>query len=103
KDLGVFTINNANQGSVVKVSGSGMLTFKLIQQPVTARKCTQITIRDKNNTIIKTISNPTARAITWTTSAPTSDTFYVVKFVFAKTYNTDYSHVWANPIFVDRL
>jgi len=103
KDLGVFTLNNAVQGSVIRVTGSDTLTFNLIQQPVSGRKCTQITIRDKNNSIVKTISNPAASETTWFTLVPTSDTFYVVKFVFAKKDNTDYSHVWANPIFIDRI
>lgn len=103
KDLGVFALNDAAQGSVIPVSGSGNLTFKLIQQPVTGRKCTQITIRDKDNTVIYTVSNPTSTETYWTTSAPAVDNFYVVKFVFSKTDDTDYSHVWANPIFVDRI
>lgn len=103
KDLGVFALNNASQGSVIQVSSSGSLSFKLVQQPVTGRKCTQITIRDKNNTILRTISNPTATETYVTLPAPTSNNFYVVKFVFAKTDNTDYSHVWANPIFVKKI
>jgi hypothetical protein len=35
-------------------------------------------------------------------SAPSSDTFHVVKMVFAKTDDSDCSHVWCNPVFVDR-
>lgn len=45
--------------------------------------------------MLRTISNPTATEMCWTISAPTSDTFYIVKLVFAKTDDSDHSYAWA--------
>lgn len=108
KDLGVFSLNGFAQGSVVQVTGSNTLTFRLIQQPVSGRRCVGITIRDSNNTVIHTVTNPTATETIWTIPAPANDTFYLVRFVFTTPhpehgYDTDHSDVWTNPIFVDRI
>lgn len=78
------------------------LAFSITQRPVTGRKCTEISIRDRNNAVVWSVSNPTSTTYTRSIAAPSSDTFYVVKMVFAKTNDTDYSHVWCNPVFVDR-
>lgn len=102
KDLGFFTLNSAQQGSVVIADSTTTLTFSMTQKPVTGRKCTEISIRDKNNGVVWSVSNPTSTTYTKSITAPSSDTFYVVKMVFAKTDNSDYSHVWCNPVFVDR-
>jgi hypothetical protein len=100
KDLGVFSINGALQGSVVKVVESGTLDFKLIQQPVSGRKCTEITIRDKDNKVVKRIKNPKTKVTSVSLPVETEATFYVVKYIFCSKSGKDYSHVWANPIFV---
>lgn len=43
-----------------------------------------------------TISNPSTTETPYTMPAPSTDGFYVVKFVFNSAYE-----VWANPIFVN--
>lgn len=103
KDLGYFTVNGAQQGSKIVATGATVLNFAITQRPVTGRKCTQLTIRNKNNTILRTISNPTTTTTNVLLYPPAADDFYIVKFVFATTASTDYSHVWTNPIFVDRI
>jgi hypothetical protein len=101
KDLGCFSLNNYAQGSVINVNPASTLTFKLVQQPVTGRKCTKITVYNKNQAAIKTLSNPSSTETTWTMTAGSSDEFYVVKFDFTTTSGTNPSQVWANPIFVN--
>lgn len=100
-DFGGFTLNNALQGSVIRVSAGNTLTFKLGQQPVYGRKCTGIIIYDKNQNVVKSWLNPGSTEIYWSTTAPTSDTFYLVKFEFTNSYGSEYGEVWTNPIFVD--
>jgi len=102
KGLGYFTLNSVQQGGLIVAYSSTTLTFSMTQQPVTGRKCTEISIRDKNNAVVWSVSNPTSTTYTKSIAAPSSDTFYVVKMVFAKTDNSDYSHVWCDPVFVDR-
>ncbi len=102
EDLGYFSVNGVQQGGVVAASATTALKFTITQKPVTGRKCTEISIRNSNNAVVWSVSNPTASTCTKTLPAPASDTFYVVKMVFAKTNDTDYSHVWCNPVFVDR-
>ncbi len=102
EDLGFFTVNGVQQGGVVAASSTTTLTFGVTQRPVTGRKCTEISIRNSANGVAWSIANPTAATYTKSLPAPAADTFYVVKMVFAKTSDTDYSHVWCNPVFVDR-
>jgi hypothetical protein len=97
-NLGCFSLNNLSQDSIVNTTPGSTLTFKLIQQPETGFTCTQIVIFDKNQTAVQSFSNPSTET-SYTMSAPTSDGFYVVKFVF-NSYGTLYE-VWANPIFVN--
>lgn len=80
------------------------MSFWISQEPVYGRRCDEITIRNKDNTVLRTFKNPSSD-IFWTTTAPsTDDTFYVVKFVFSERGQAGtYSHVWANPVFVDVL
>ncbi|HHW40600.1 MAG TPA: hypothetical protein GXX19_05535 [Syntrophomonadaceae bacterium] len=103
KDLGVFSINNVAQGSVINATSSTTLNFKLIQQPVTGRKCTRITVYENSETkAIKTITNPTTTETTFSIPAPSSDSFYVTKFEFTNVDGSNLAEVWANPIFVNR-
>lgn len=102
KDLGYFTLNGAQQGSVVIASSTTRLTFSITQKPVTGRRCTGISIRDKNNAVVWSVVNPISTTYTRSIAAPPSGTFYVVKMDFAKADGSDSSHVWCNPVFVDR-
>jgi len=100
-DFGCFTLNNAQQGSKISTTAGSSLTFNITQKPVTGRRCASITIYDKNKTAIKTFSYPSTTTVSWTTTAPGTDTFYVVKFYFENTDRTNPGDVWANPVFVD--
>lgn len=102
EDLGYFTLNGVQQGGVAIASSTTSLKFSITQKPVTGRKCTEVSIRDSNGAVVWSVSNPTTTTLAKTLPAPPADTFYVVKMVFAKTGDTDYSHVWCNPVFVDR-
>lgn len=102
EDLGFFSVNGAQQGGVTTAYSTTKLTFSITQKPVTGRKCTEISIRNSSNAVVWSVSSPTSTTYTRTLSAPSADTFYVVKMVFSKTNDTDYSHVWCNPVFVDR-
>lgn len=97
-NLGCFALNDLPQGSIVNTTPGSSLTFKLVQQPETGFTCTQIVIYDTNQTAIQSFPNPSTET-TWKTTAPSSDGFYIVKFVF-DSYGTLYE-VWANPIFVN--
>lgn len=100
-DLGCFSLNSYAQGSVISTTPGSTLTFKVVQQPVTGRKCTKITIYNKNQAPLKTFSNPSTTETTWSMSAPSVDDLYVVKFDLTTTSGTYPSEVWANPIFVN--
>ncbi|MBC7343568.1 MAG: hypothetical protein H5U02_14170 [Clostridia bacterium] len=102
KDLGVFAVNGTVQGSVIKVSAQGQLQFKLVQQPVTGRRCTMVRIVDAYRNPIRNIANPGTETYV-TLPPPPNDTFYVVKFEFAATDGSGPSDVWCNPIFIDRI
>jgi len=101
KDLGCFALNNYVQGSVIHTSPGSSLTFKLVQQPVTGRECVLIQVYDKNQNQVKGFAYPGSTETFWNTTAPSEDTFYVVKFTFKTTQGEDPSEVWANPVFVD--
>lgn len=101
KDLGCFAVDNQPQGSVLRLAAGTSITLKLVQQPVTGRKCTAITVYDKSQNPIRTISSPTNTETTWTTTSPSQDDFFVVKFDFANLDGSAPSEVWANPIFID--
>ena len=101
-DLGFFTLNGVQQGGVAIVSSTGSLAFSITQKPKTGRRCTEISIRDSNNSVVWKVSNPQSTTYSASVTRPSADTFYVVKMVFATTGNTDHSHVWCNPVFVDR-
>jgi hypothetical protein len=101
KDLGCFGLNNYAQGSVINTTPGSTLTFKLIQQPVTGRKCTKITIYNKDQGVVNSFNNPSSTETTWSTTAPSADGFYVVKFDFTTTSGSSPSQVWANPIFIN--
>jgi len=101
-DLGYFTLNGVHQGGVAIVYSTGSLYFSITQRPKTGRKCTEITIRDSNNSVVWRVSNPQSATYNAAIARPAADTFYVVKMVFASGLNTDYSHVWCNPVFVAR-
>ncbi|MBC7343678.1 MAG: hypothetical protein H5U02_14745 [Clostridia bacterium] len=102
KDLGVFAVNGTVQGSVIKVSAQGQLQFKLVQQPVTGRRCTMVRIVDAWRNPIRNIANPGTETYV-TLPPPPNDTFYVVKFEFTATDGSEPSDVWCNPIFIDRI
>lgn len=101
KDLGYFTVNGAVQGSILNVTPGSSLQFKLVQTPVTGRKCTRITVFNKDQVAVYTVTNPSTSVIYWNTTAPSTDSFYVVKFEFTKTDGSDLSEVWANPVFIN--
>jgi hypothetical protein len=102
EDLGFFSINGVQQGGVVTAYSSTTLTFSITQKPVTGRKCTEISIRNSNNAVVWSVSSPKATTYAKSLPTPSADTFYLVKMVFSKTNDTDYSHVWCNPVFLDR-
>lgn len=102
RDFGSFTLNGVQQGGVAAVSGTGTLTFTVLQRPVTGRACMEISIRDKNNSIVWSVSNPASSTYTRSIPAPLADGFYTVRMVFAKRDGSDRSHVWCNPVFLDR-
>ena len=101
KDLGYFTVNSSAQGSVIRVSPGQSLKFTMVQKPVTGRKCTRITVFNKDQVVVYSVTNPASSEVYWTTVAPSADIFYVVKFEFANADGSDTSEVWANPVFVD--
>ncbi|MEW6724411.1 MAG: CehA/McbA family metallohydrolase [Bacillota bacterium] len=101
KDLGYFTVNSSIQGSVIRVSPGQSLKFTMVQKPITGRKCTRITVFNKDQVVVYSVTNPTSSEVYWTTVAPSADTFYVVKFEFTNTDGSNPSEVWANPVFVD--
>lgn len=101
KDLGCFSVNSYAQGSVLRLSPGTALTFRLIQQPVTGRKCSLITVYDQWQNVLTTISNPANTETVWSTTSPAADGFYVVKFNFLATDGTLASEDWANPVFID--
>jgi hypothetical protein len=101
KDLGFFSLNGYPCGSVVSAKAGSPLAFRLIQQPVTGRKCVAIAIYDaEQNQVGPDISDPRGDETEVQIGAPGHDTFYVVKFVFAAVTGADLSEVWANPVFV---
>jgi hypothetical protein len=102
EDLGFFTINGVQQGGIAPASSTTALNFQITQKPKTGRKCTEISIRDSNNVAVWSVSNPSTTTYNTALAAPSASTFFVVKMVFAKTTDTDHSHVWCNPVFVDR-
>ena len=101
EDLGYFSLNGVQQGGVAVAPGTSGLKFSITQKAVTGRTCTEISIRNSSNKVVWSVSNPALATYSKVLAAPTVDTFFVVKMVFAKTNGTDYSHVWCNPVFVD--
>jgi len=102
KDLGYFTLNGVQQGGVIAATPTTRLTFTIVQQPVTGRTCTGVSIRDRNNAVVWATRNPNLAVLSTSIAVPASDAFYVVKMDFAKSDGTEPSHVWCNPVFVDR-
>jgi len=86
---------------VIRVSPGQSLKFTMVQKPVTGRKCTRITVFNKDQVVVYSVTNPASSEVYWTTVAPSADIFYVVKFEFANADGSDTSEVWANPVFVD--
>jgi len=102
KDLGYFTLNGVQQGGVVAATATTRISFTIVQRPVTGRTCTEVSIRDRNNAVVWSAINPSTSVLTTTLAVPAADTFYVVKMDFARSDRTEPSHVWCNPVFVDR-
>ncbi len=83
-DIGYFTLNGVQQGGIVGATAATSLVFNITGRPVTGRKCTEVSIRNVSNGVVWSLANPGPN-VTKTLPAPSADTFYVVKMVFAST------------------
>ncbi|MCX6007579.1 MAG: CehA/McbA family metallohydrolase, partial [Chloroflexi bacterium] len=98
-DLGFFTLDGSEQGSVVTVNQGDTLTFMISQEAVTNRRCKSITIYGKEGNVVRSFSEPIAKTVSCTTTV-SGDNFYVVGFEFWDGTALSLGEVWANPIFV---
>lgn len=102
KDLAYFTVDGQMQGSVLRRGPGEPLQFHFRYLPVTGRRCTQITLMDKNLKKVFETVRPPGSELRWTmppSDRDPEDTFYVAAFTFREGKG-DVSEVWTNPVFV---
>lgn len=102
KDLAFFKVDGKRQGSVLKKGSAYPLEFHFRYLPVTGRRCTQITLFDKDLRPVFEATRPPGNELRWHMPASDRDslnTFYVAAFTF-RDGRFGLSDVWTNPIFV---
>lgn len=105
KDLAFFTVDGQPQGSVLKKRSAESLEFRFRYLPVTGRRCTQLTLLDKNLRPVFEVARPPGSELRWTMPPSNRDpeeAFYVAAFTF-KEGRSNVSEVWTNPVFVSSI